>query len=33
MDNIVENIREELLKRCQIYKEKSGYDFWGDHIQ
>ena len=33
MDNIVEKVREELLKRCQIYKEKSGYDFWGDHIQ
>ena len=33
MDNIVEKVKEELLKRCQIYKEKNGYDFWGDYIQ
>jgi len=30
---IVENIKQELLRRCNIYKEKYGYDFWEDHIK
>lgn len=33
MSEIVENIREELLKRCNIYNEKYDYNFWNDHIK
>ena len=33
MNNIVKSIKQELLKRCNIYKEKYGYDFWDDHIK
>ena len=33
MSEIVENIKEELLKRCNTYNEKYGYDFWNDHIK
>lgn len=33
MSGIVENIKEELLKRCDAYNEKYGYDFWNDHIK
>ena len=33
MRGIVESIKEELLKRCDAYNEKYGYDFWNDHIK
>lgn len=33
MSEIVENIREELIKRCNTYNEKYNYDFWNDHIK
>ena len=33
MSEIVESIKSELLKRCEVYKEKHGYDFWNDHIK
>ena len=33
MSEIVESIKAELLKRCEAYKEKHGYDFWNDHIK
>ena len=33
MSGIVESIKEELLKRCDAYNEKYGYDFWNDHIK
>lgn len=33
MSEVVENIRQELLKRCNTYNEKYGYDFWNDHIK
>ena len=33
MNEVVEIIKQELLKRCQNYKEKHGYDFWNDHIK
>lgn len=33
MSEIVENIKEELIKRCNTYKEKHNYDFWNDHIK
>ena len=33
MSEIVESIKVELLKRCEVYKEKHGYDFWNDHIK
>lgn len=33
MSEVVENIREELIKRCNMYNEKNDYDFWNDHIK
>ncbi len=33
MSKIVEKIKEELIKRCNIYNEKYNYDFWNDHIK
>lgn len=33
MSDIVENIKEELIKRCNQYNEKYDYDFWNDHIK
>lgn len=33
MNNITEKIKEELLKRCESYRDKNGYDFWEEHIQ
>ena len=33
MSEIVEKIKEELIKRCNIYNEKYNYDFWNDHIK
>ena len=33
MSEIVENVREELIKRCNLYNEKYNYDFWNDHIK
>ena len=33
MSEVVESIKAELLKRCENYKEKYGYDFWNDHIK
>lgn len=33
MSEIVEKIREELIKRCEIYNKKYNYDFWNDHIK
>lgn len=33
MSEIIEKVREELLKRCNTYKEKYGYDFWNDHVK
>ena len=33
MNNIVENIKKELIIRCNTYKEKHNYDFWNDHIK
>lgn len=33
MSEVVESIKAELLKRCENYKEKHGYDFWNDHIK
>ena len=31
--SIVDSIKEELIKRCNIYNEKYHYDFWNDHIK
>ncbi len=31
--NIVELIKEELLKRCKESKDSDGFDFWEDHIK
>ena len=31
--NIVEIIKEELLKRCNESKDSDGFDFWEDHIK
>lgn len=33
MSEITEKVKEELLNRCEKYKEKNGYDFWNDHIK
>lgn len=33
MNEIVENIKEKLIKRCNTYNEKYNYDFWNDHIK
>ena len=33
MSEVIENIRKELLERCNVYNEKYGYDFWNDHIK
>ena len=33
MSEIVEKIKEELIKRCNTYNEKYNYDFWNDHIK
>ena len=28
-----EKIKQELLLRCEQFREKSGYDFWNEHIK
>ena len=33
MSEITEKIREELIKRCNTFNEKYGYDFWNEHIK
>ena len=33
MSEVVDSIKAELLKRCENYKKKHGYDFWNDHIK
>ena len=33
MSEIVEHIKEELIKRCNTYNQKYNYDFWNDHIK
>ena len=33
MSDITEKIKEELLRRCEVSKEKTGYDFWNEHIK
>ena len=33
MSEIIQNIKEELIKRCNTYNEKHNYDFWNDHIK
>ena len=33
MSEIVEKIKEELIKRCNTYNQKYNYDFWNDHIK
>ncbi len=33
MSEIIQNIKEELIKRCNTYNEKHNYDFWNNHIK
>ena len=33
MSEITEKIREKLIKRCNTFNEKYGYDFWNEHIK
>ncbi len=33
MSNITENIKDELIKRCNVYNDKYKYDFWNEHIK
>lgn len=31
--DIINQIQEELIKRCKSYEEKTGYNYWEDHIK
>lgn len=31
--SVTENIKEELIKRCNVYNDKYNYDFWNEHIK
>ena len=33
MSETTEKIKQELLIRCEQFKEKDGYDFWNEHIK
>ena len=33
MSNIVESIKSELIKRCDSYEQKTGYNYYEDHIR
>ncbi|MDE5539025.1 MAG: HD domain-containing protein [Bacilli bacterium] len=33
MNKITDEIKLELIKRCDSYYEQEGYDFWNDHIK
>lgn len=33
MNDVVESIKKELMKRCDLYNQKYDYDFWNDHIK
>lgn len=33
MSEITKIIKNELIQRCELHKEKTGYDFWNDHIK
>lgn len=33
MSEIIEKIKQELLKRCEEFRVKDGYDFWNEHIK
>lgn len=33
MSEVTDKIKQELLIRCEKYKEKNGYDFWNEHIK
>ena len=33
MSVTTEKIKQELLLRCEQFREKSGYDFWNEHIK
>ena len=31
--DIINQIQEELIKRCKSYEEKTRYNYWEDHIK
>ena len=31
--DIIQEIQNELIKRCNSYEEKTGYNYWEDHIK
>ena len=31
--DIIKTIQEELIIRCNLYEEKTGYNYWEDHIK
>lgn len=31
--DITKTIQEELIKRCNSYEEKTGYNYWENHIK
>ena len=33
MSNITENIKKELIKRCNTYEQETGYNYYTDHIK
>ena len=33
MSEVVESIREELIRRCKTYNQKYNYDIWNEHIK
>ena len=33
MNNVLEKVTEEVKKRCEVYNEKYGFDFWNEHIK
>ena len=33
MNSVTEKIQKELIKRCEIYEKKTGYNYWENHIK
>lgn len=33
MSSVTENIKEEVIERCNVYNDKYKYDFWNEHIK
>lgn len=33
MNNIIENVKNEMIKICEENKKKSNFDHWSNHIK